>query len=332
MTKKANHQIVQTLRYRASQTFSTSSLLAQTVASPARLQTNATPKSAERQPQKSKTTNDVPIDTASTAQRLAAEARKRLPSVTETYVAYGVTEKLIKECGRQAAYSIPQRNEKDASIPKTKDGEDLGVGNGWWYESKTECYTLTVEQTVNPDPALGLTPTFNTWAQVTFLHMYLLTVRMRCFPAEHAPTWHQHLLNHFFYTAEDRMVTIHNVHSRAIRNKYLKDLFVQWRGLLAGYDEGLIRGDAVLATAIWRNVFKADENVDFRHLGEVVSYMRGVLKGLDGMKDDAIAGGEVVFGDPGTERAGVMAKSGMMASLDEPLPGKPELKNVQAAR
>ena len=306
--------------------------LAQTAASPARSRTTATAESAEPQPQKSRSTNQVPIDTASTAQKLAVEARKRLPSVTETYVAYGVTEKLIKECGRQAAYSIPQRNEKDASIPKTKDGEDLGVGSGWWYESKNKWYTLTGERKADPKPALGLTPTFNTWAQVTFLHMYLLTVRMRCFPAEHAPTWHQHLLNHFFYTAEDRMVTIHNVHSRAIRNKYLKDLFVQWRGLLAGYDEGLIRGDAVLATAIWRNIFKADENVDFRHLGDVVSYMRGVLKGLDGMQDDAIAGGEVVFGDPGTERAGVMERSRMMASLDEPISGKPESKNAQAAR
>lgn len=152
--------------------------------------------------------------------------------------------------------------------------------------------------------------------------MYLLTVRIRCFVPEHAPTWHQHLLNHFFYLAEDKMVTIHNVHSRAIRNKYLKDLFVQWRGLLAGYDEGLIRGDAVLATAVWRNVFKADENVDFRGLGEVVSYIRGVIKGLDGMKDEAIASGEVVFGDPGSELAGVLARSEMMASLDEPSHGE----------
>jgi len=94
------------------------------------------------------------------------------------------------------------------------------------------------------------------------------------------------------------MVQLHNVHSRAIRNKYLKDLYIQWRGLLAGYDEGLIRGDAVLATAVWRNVFKADEDVDFIALGQVISYMRGVLKGLDGMSDSAIADGEVVFGSP----------------------------------
>ena len=160
--------------------------------------------------------------------------------------------------------------------------------------------------------ALGLTPTFNTWAQITFLHMYLLTCRLRCFPPSHAPTWHQHLLDHFFYTAEDRMVTTHNIAVRSVRNKYLKDLFVQWRGLTAGYDEGIVRGDAVLATAVWRNVFKADENVDFRGVGEVVSYIRGVLKGLDEMPDESIAGGEVVFGSPGSEREGVLQKSRMM--------------------
>ena len=124
--------------------------LAQTAASPARSQTTATAKSAEPQPQKPKSTNQLPIDTASTAQKLAIEARKRLPSVTETYVAYGVTEKLVKECGRQAAYSIPQRNDKDASIPKTKEGEDLGVGSGWWYESENKCYSPTREQKANP--------------------------------------------------------------------------------------------------------------------------------------------------------------------------------------
>ena len=125
------------------------------------------------------------------------------------------------------------------------------------------------------------------------------------------------------------MVQVHNVHSRAIRNKYLKDLYVQWRGLLAGYDEGLVRGDAVLATAVWRNVFKADEDVDFVGLGQVVSYMRGVLRGLDGMSDDAIAGGEVVFGDPGTEKAGVLSSSATMATMNDRIEG--EFEQLSAA-
>jgi len=160
---------------------------------------------------------------------------------------------------------------------------------------------------------LGLAPTFNTWAQITFLHMYLLTTRIRVFPADHAPAWHQYLLDHFFYEAENRMTVIHNVHARAVRNKYLKDLFIQWRGLTAGYDEGLIKGDAVLAAAVWRNVFKGDEEVDLRRLGEVVSYMRRVLKTLDTVQDEAVASGRVRFGNPGSEKEVVSVASKMMA-------------------
>lgn len=81
---------------------------------------------------------------------------------------------------------------------------------------------------------------------------------------------------------------------------------------MAGYDEGLVRGDAVLATAVWRNLFKAEEGVDFRGVGEVVSYMRGVLAGLDQMGDEGIASGEVAFGSPGTERNGVLVRSRLM--------------------
>lgn len=113
--------------------------------------------------------------------------------------------------------------------------------------------------------------------------------------------------------AEDRMLRLHNIDAKALRSKYLKDLFVQWRGLTAGYDEGLAKNsDSVLATAVWRNIFRADEDVDLRDVGMVVSYIRGVLKGLEGMEDEGIAGAEVVFADPGQERAGVLLQSPMM--------------------
>ncbi|KAI4154537.1 MAG: hypothetical protein LQ340_001626 [Diploschistes diacapsis] len=231
---------------------------------------------------------------ASATRRLAQEVRKAAPSFTETYVAYGVCEQLVKECAMVADYTIPQASEQGADIPQNDKGEDVGVGNSWWYQS------------------LGMTPTFNTWAQITFLHMYLLTVRLRCFPAEHAPTWHQHLTDHFFHLAEDRMVTMHRINSRMIRNKYLKDLFVQWRGLTFAYDEGLMKGDAVLAAAVWRNICKGDENVDLRRLAEIVSYMRSVLAGFDTMTDEVIAGGDIVFGDPSSEEAIVKGRSRLM--------------------
>lgn len=194
------------------------------------------------------------------------------------------------------------------------------VMTGPWHRTSTLKHNSAVE--------LGLTPTFNTWAQITLLHMYLLTVRMRCFPPDHAPAWHQHMIDHFSYAAEDRMVVLHNISSRMMRNRYLKDLFVQWRGLTAAYDEGLVKGDAVLAAAVWRNIFKGDEDVDLRQLGQVVSYMRSVLSKLDAMGDEAIASGDVVFGDPGSEAALVRVRSKMM---DQPFTegkGEPVTKEM----
>jgi cytochrome b pre-mRNA-processing protein 3 len=218
--------------------------------------------------------------------------------MTETYVAYGVCEQLIKECIKVADYDIPQRhNNFKEQPPRSADGQDIGVGKGWWYED------------------FGLLPTFNTWAQITFLHMYLLTTRFRLFPSDHAPTWHQHLINHFSYAAEERMTTHHNVVARMMRNRVLKDLFAQWRGIHAAYDTALVQGDTQLAAAVWRNVGKGDENVDLRRLTEVVAFVRSGCKALEGLSDEVVAKGDVIFGDPGSERDVVRVRSPLMESL-----------------
>ncbi|KAL8743708.1 MAG: hypothetical protein Q9190_003976, partial [Brigantiaea leucoxantha] len=142
--------------------------------------------------QSSSSSSTKPIDRSSKAHlpptlKLAAEFRRLAPNLTETYVAYGATESLAKECARQADYTIPQRHEPDVEIPLTANDEHLGIGSGWWYEETS------------------LLPTFNTWAQITFLHMYLLIARFRTFPSPHPQTWHQHLLDHFSFGAEERM-------------------------------------------------------------------------------------------------------------------------------
>lgn len=143
--------------------------------------------------------------------------------------------------------------------------------------------------------------------------MYMLTVRLRLFPAAHAPAWHQHFLDHFSYAAEDRMATYHGMVARGIRNRYLKDLFIQWRGVLAAYDEGLVKGDAVLAAAVWRNIFKGAQDADVRALAEIVGFMRRQIKRLDEASDGEIANGSWKFvGDPGEERKVVMLESQMM--------------------
>lgn len=203
------------------------------------------------------------------ASRLARSLALNPGSTAETYVAYGITQKLFEACSSQADYRIPQASQKGVQVPKIETGEDLGIGQGWWYED------------------LGLLPTFSTWSQVTFLHMYLLTVRLRALPSrESLRTYSRHLIDHFSHNAEYRMDVLHGLTSRGIRNKYLKDLFIQWRGILAAYDEGLVKGDAVLGAAIWRNLWKANytgpdgKDLDWTKVARVVAYMRRVLSEL----------------------------------------------------
>lgn len=119
------------------------------------------------------------------------------------------------------------------------------------------------------------------------------------------------------------MIINHNMHARGTRNKYLKDMFVQWRGLLAAYDEGLAKGDAVLAAAVWRNVFKANEDVDIKGLATIVSYMRHTMQELEKLSDQDIMSGQLTFSDPAGEASLVGIKSKMMDLPLNQAPGKP---------
>lgn len=161
--------------------------------------------------------------------------------------------------------------------------------------------------------ALGLTPTFTNWTQITFLHIYMLQVRLRMFPAQHAPTWVQHLTNHLFWAAEDRLVVYHRIDSNGARQRHLKDMFSNWRAVLLSYDEGLVKGDAVLAAAVWRNLFQGREDVDFVKLAMVVGYLRKEIRRLTLASDAEVASGAYKFDrDPGEEEGIVKRPSEMM--------------------
>ena len=145
--------------------------------------------------------------------------------------------------------------------------------------------------------SLALPPTFSTWSQVTYLHMYLVTVRIRALPSASTVTnYNRYLLEHFSQAAEDKMNLLHTITARGIRNRYLKDLFLRWRGVLAAYDEGLIKGDAVLGAAVWRNLWKGQEDVDWTKICMVVAFMRAVLALLEQVEvGDLVAQSGAVF-------------------------------------
>lgn len=120
------------------------------------------------------------------------------------------------------------------------------------------------------------------------LHLYLIVVRLRCLDKPAWQAWQTQLVNHFFQHAEDTMEVNHGMSSRMIRSGHLNSLFQTWRGVVLAYDEGLVKGDAVLAAAVWRNVFRSQEDVDMRHVAAVVSFMRRSVKHLDQMLDPAL--------------------------------------------
>ena len=139
------------------------------------------------------------------------------------------------------------------------------------------------------------------------LYLYALLVRLRYLPADETSMFHQHLNNAYFVAAEHRMIMYHRINIGGIRQRYLKDLFAQWRGAILAYDEGLIKGDAVLATAIWRNVFKADEAVNLETVATVTSYLRRCLRMLDKMQDDQVRRVEIQW--PGLEQEQVLVRA-----------------------
>jgi cytochrome b pre-mRNA-processing protein 3 len=217
------------------------------------------PSTAEMQKQIASRMGRSDLGTA-LAQKLRTGPLRR---TADTYITYGLTEALFKTCSLEADYGIPE-NQRQGLLTgtgpiKTASGEDLGQpeGTSWWHQE------------------IGLEPTFSTWSQVTYLHMYLLIVRLRGLDDQSSfQNYQRYLLEHFSHAAEDKMLIFHGMAARGIRNRYLKDLFLQWRGLMAAYDEGLVKGDAELAGAVWRNLFKGDEEVDWVKVAEVVAYIR----------------------------------------------------------
>jgi cytochrome b pre-mRNA-processing protein 3 len=238
---------------------------------------------------------DVPLAPAppqlkqslSLADAIALRFRDYLPNTTETYVAYDVTRDLYLECASQAAYV---------------DGEPFSESAKFWYET------------------CGRLPTFQSWSQVTILHMWMLMARMRALDKNRVKIWQQHFVDHFFYDAEDKMAKRYGITSSSQRSGYMKDLFHQYRGMTLAFDEGLVKGDAILATALWRNIFDASEDVDIEAMAMVTSYVRRAVSKLGTVDDEVILRGRVKFGLPLEERKVVKQKGHYLDKIEDSAP------------
>ncbi|KAF8549515.1 hypothetical protein OG21DRAFT_1421161 [Imleria badia] len=132
----------------------------------------------------------------------------------------------------------------------------------------------------------ALPPTFQSWFTVTNLHVWLLTVRLRALPAPHGLNHIQGLIDHFFQDVEERVRAVlqpgvlpprstsdasltptasSEIKHRAelkkraraperLVTRHMKIFREQWAGMGMSMDLGLVRGDAEMAAAIWRNL------------------------------------------------------------------------------
>ena len=101
----------------------------------------------------------------------------------------------------------------------------------------------------------ALPGSFQTWFQLTNMHVFLLMSRFRALPREEARTYAQELINHFFIDTESRMRERFGVQTARLVKGYMRDLHVQHRGAMLAYDEGLATDDVRLSGAVWRNVW-----------------------------------------------------------------------------
>ena len=128
----------------------------------------------------------------------------------------------------------------------------------------------------------ALPETYQSWFQITNLHVYLLLVRFRAFDKAANKTYSQELINHFFIDAESRMRDRFGVQTSRLVKGYMRDMHMQHRGSILGYDEGLATNDATLAQALWRNIWGAGWGT----VAGVKRKLAGVDKLAEGEKDD----------------------------------------------
>ncbi|KAK6501615.1 Protein cbp3, mitochondrial [Arthrobotrys musiformis] len=219
---------------------------------------------------------------------IAKAVSKVLPDSTkEQYYSYQKSEELYKECRLQGEYY---------------PGEPVTGKAKFWYE---EC---------------GMAPCLRNWSSISNLHVWLIMVRFRNMtPRSRAKMWQQAFINHYFFDLEAILTDRHKIVQKSARQKMLKELYEHFQYTILTYDEAFIRGDAWLATAIWQNVFLSREDMDFRKLAMVVSYVRRILSGLEKLDEETILTAQVYFGNP-------MEEAETVDKFTEELPGGPGKK------
>ena len=137
----------------------------------------------------------------------------------------------------------------------------------------------------------GLPDIFRTRFSLTSLHVWLCMVRLRSEGSKGREVSHQ-LHEHFANHLEEWIVE-EGVHAIMIA-KYVRELNDMFYGLAVSFDESLVSGDTVLASAIWHNIYGMECN-DARNLTKLVGYVRQQIHELDRQPSEDVLLGNIRF-------------------------------------
>jgi len=103
----------------------------------------------------------------------------------------------------------------------------------------------------------------------------------------------QELTRHIWADAEIRLWQA-SVKSTKISG-IISDLVSSYQGQKLAYDEGLYYGDPILCSALWRNLYVADETVRGEQLYDAITYIRAQLHHLNKTDWESIESGKFEF-------------------------------------
>ncbi|RKO92270.1 ubiquinol-cytochrome C chaperone-domain-containing protein, partial [Blyttiomyces helicus] len=133
---------------------------------------------------------------------------------------------------------------------------------------------------------------FQTWFAMAVLHIWMVNCRLRAEGLD-GKDIKQELFDAFSLDVE---LKIHKAGVKANIGAIMTDLLSSYYGQTLAYDEGLYYGDAVMAGALWRNLF-ASKKVDPTILEAVLVYVREQLRAVDAADRSDILNGKFQFAD-----------------------------------
>lgn len=143
---------------------------------------------------------------------------------------------------------------------------------------------------------LQLPVTFQSWFLLTQLHVWMCQSRLRQQGSD-GQLMSKALLDMLTTDLELKLWAT-GVNNPRVQDKYMHELLSTHYGCSLAYDEGYEGSDALLASALWRNIFSMDEQVDPQRLHDLVRYVRFQTGRVFKIPEEKLVMGEVKWSLP----------------------------------